>query len=104
MFLQLLLAVASGAYLMTPAWVTASLEAGHWLPEQTYLSNVRNNPRSKIHTHTLTHAVMNGYSMSSIHRPLDVYSFHTHTCPARSVEYGNISQILDLEVSLCPSL
>lgn len=39
--LQLLLAVASGAYLMTPAWVTASLEAGYWLPEQPFLSTVR---------------------------------------------------------------
>lgn len=37
---QLLLAVASGAHLMTPAWVTASLEAGHWLSEQPFLSKV----------------------------------------------------------------
>ena len=37
---QVLLAVAQGAFIMTPEWVTASLEAGRWLPEEKYLSNV----------------------------------------------------------------
>lgn len=39
--LKLLLAVANGALLMSPEWVTASIEAGHWLPEGPYLADVR---------------------------------------------------------------
>ena len=37
---QVLLAVAQGAFIMTPEWVTASLEAGHWLPEDGFISKV----------------------------------------------------------------
>jgi hypothetical protein len=38
--LQVLLAVANGAWLLTPEWVTASLEAGHWLPEPPFEAKV----------------------------------------------------------------
>jgi hypothetical protein len=37
---QVLLAVAHGAFILTPEWVTASLEAGRWLPEKAFLSRV----------------------------------------------------------------
>lgn len=53
MMVQVLLAVASGAYLMTPAWVTASLEAGRWLPEQQFLSTVHPLPPTQPRCHTL---------------------------------------------------
>ena len=39
--LQVLLAVAQGAYILTPEWVTASLEAGEWLPEDEFISKVK---------------------------------------------------------------
>ena len=42
--MQVLLAIACGAFLMTPEWITASLAAGVWLPEHSYLSNVRSAP------------------------------------------------------------
>ena len=38
---QVLLAVAAGAWLMTPEWVAASLQAGHWLPEAPYQAQAR---------------------------------------------------------------
>jgi hypothetical protein len=38
--LKLLLGVAEGAHLMSPAWVTDSLAAGHWLPEEGYVAQV----------------------------------------------------------------
>ena len=37
---QVLLAVANGAWLLTPEWVTASLEAGQWLPEPPFEAKV----------------------------------------------------------------
>lgn len=39
--LKTMLGVANGAWMMTPEWVTASLEAGYWLPEEQYVANVR---------------------------------------------------------------
>ena len=38
--LKLLLGVAEGAHLMSPAWVTDSLTAGQWLPEADYVAQV----------------------------------------------------------------
>ncbi len=38
--LKTMLAVLHGAYLLRPEYVTASLEAGYWLPEEDYLANV----------------------------------------------------------------
>ena len=38
---QVLLAVAAGAWLLTPEWVDASLQAGHWLPEAPFQAQVR---------------------------------------------------------------
>ncbi len=38
--LQVLLAIAAGAVLVTPDWLTASLEAGEWLPEAPFLAQV----------------------------------------------------------------
>jgi len=35
-----LLAIAAGAVLVTPDWLTASLEAGEWLPEAPFLAQV----------------------------------------------------------------
>ena len=37
---QVLLAVAQGAFILSPEWVTASLEAGRWLPEAAFASKV----------------------------------------------------------------
>jgi len=42
--LQVLLAVAQGAFILTPEWVTASLEAGRWLPEAKFISEVHPAP------------------------------------------------------------
>lgn len=39
--LKLMLAVANGAWLVSPQWVTASLEAGKWLPESAFPAQVR---------------------------------------------------------------
>jgi hypothetical protein len=36
--LKLLVAIAHGAWVLTPAWCMASLEAGRWLPEEPYES------------------------------------------------------------------
>lgn len=36
--LQLMLAIANGAYILQPSFVTASREAGHWLSENNFLS------------------------------------------------------------------
>lgn len=38
---QVLLAVAAGAWLLTPEWVSASLQAGHWLPEAPFQAQAR---------------------------------------------------------------
>lgn len=38
--LKTMLAVLHGAYMLTPEYVTASLEAGYWLPEEAYLAEV----------------------------------------------------------------
>eukprot|EP00889_Picochlorum_renovo_P008798 jgi/Picre1/35828/NNA_003288.t1 len=38
--LKTMLAVVHGAYLLRPEYITASLEAGFWLPEDEYLANV----------------------------------------------------------------
>lgn len=38
--LKLMLAVAAGAWLVSPQWVTASLEAGRWLPESQFPAKV----------------------------------------------------------------
>lgn len=35
---QVLMAITNGAWLLTPAWLTASLEAGCWLPESPFVS------------------------------------------------------------------
>lgn len=35
-----MLAVAQGAWLLSPGWVTASLEAGRWLPESQFPAQV----------------------------------------------------------------
>lgn len=37
---QVLLAIAAGAVLVTPEWLTASVEAGEWLPEEPFLPQV----------------------------------------------------------------
>lgn len=37
---QVLLAIAAGALLVTPEWLTASVEAGEWLPEEPFLAQV----------------------------------------------------------------
>lgn len=39
--LKVMLAVANGAWLVTPEWITASLEAGKWLPESEFIAPVR---------------------------------------------------------------
>ncbi|KAA6420103.1 MAG: hypothetical protein FRX49_09952 [Trebouxia sp. A1-2] len=39
--LKVLLAIAAGAVLVTPDWLTASLEAGEWLPEAPFLAQGR---------------------------------------------------------------
>lgn len=36
--LQLMLAIANGAYILQPSFVTASREAGRWLSENDFLS------------------------------------------------------------------
>lgn len=36
-----MLAIASGAWLLSPAWLTASLEAGAWVPEAGFEAGVR---------------------------------------------------------------
>ncbi len=41
MLLQLLLAVANGAHILSPEWLTASREAGRWLPEADFIADVR---------------------------------------------------------------
>lgn len=46
--LQVLLAIAAGAVLVTPEWLTASLEAGEWLPEEPFLSKVRASRRPPL--------------------------------------------------------
>jgi hypothetical protein len=38
--LQVMLAVARGAWLLSPAWLTASLEAGRWQDEQDFQAEV----------------------------------------------------------------
>ncbi len=38
--LKLMLAVANGAFLLTPEWLTASIEANTWLPEASYTAKV----------------------------------------------------------------
>jgi len=38
--LKAMLGVLHGAYFLRPEYVTASLEAGHWLPEEDYLADV----------------------------------------------------------------
>lgn len=38
---QVLLAIANGAWLLRPEWVSASLEAGQWLPEAPFEAQVR---------------------------------------------------------------
>ena len=38
---QVLLAIANGAWLLRPEWVSASLEAGQWLPEPPFEAKVR---------------------------------------------------------------
>ena len=38
--LKLMLAVANGAWLLSPQWVTASLEARRWLPESQFPAKV----------------------------------------------------------------
>ena len=37
---QVLLAIASGAWLLSPSWVEASMQAGAWLPEIPYTAEV----------------------------------------------------------------
>lgn len=39
--MKTMLAIIHGAYFMKPEWVTASLEAGYWLPEAEYLADVK---------------------------------------------------------------
>jgi len=39
--LKVLLAIANGAHMVTPQWITASLAAGHWLPEADFRASVR---------------------------------------------------------------
>ncbi|KAK9811968.1 hypothetical protein WJX73_004071 [Symbiochloris irregularis] len=39
--MKVLLAIANGAWLLTPEWVTASVDAGMWLPETPYESQSR---------------------------------------------------------------
>ncbi len=36
--MQLMLAIANGAFILQPSWVTASREAGRWLPEEEFAS------------------------------------------------------------------
>ena len=40
---QVLLAVANGAWLVQPSWLTASMEAGHWADEQSHCAQVHLN-------------------------------------------------------------
>lgn len=50
---QVLLAIAAGAVLVTPEWLTASVEAGEWLPEEPFLAQVCGLsciPHSFMHT------------------------------------------------------
>lgn len=44
--LKLMLAVVNGAWLLSPQWVTASLEAGHWLPESQFSAKVGGRQRA----------------------------------------------------------
>lgn len=39
--LKVLLAITNGAWLLSPEWVTASLEAGRWLPESRFPATVK---------------------------------------------------------------
>ena len=39
--MKAMLAVANGAHFVTPEWLTASLEAGRWLPERSYKPSMR---------------------------------------------------------------
>jgi len=39
--LKVMLAIANGAWLISPEWITASLEAGRWLPESQFPAEVR---------------------------------------------------------------
>lgn len=55
---QLMLAIANGAYILDPAFVTASREVGHWLPEEDFESTAEfiakdGRKVGKIHTFLL---------------------------------------------------
>lgn len=46
---QVLLAIASGAWLLDPSYVQASLQAGAWLPEAPYAAKVQGlSPRTMV--------------------------------------------------------
>lgn len=36
-----MLAILNGAHLLSPEWVTASIEAGYWLPETNFMADVK---------------------------------------------------------------
>lgn len=38
--LQVMLAVTNGAHILSPEWLSASREAGHWLPEADFAVEV----------------------------------------------------------------
>jgi len=39
--MKVMLAILNGAHLLSPEWVTASIEAGYWLPEPNFVADVK---------------------------------------------------------------
>eukprot|EP00890_Picochlorum_soloecismus_P005788 jgi/Picsp_1/620/NSC_00616-R1_breast cancer type 1 susceptibility protein homolog len=39
--MKVMLAILNGAHLLSPEWVTASIEAGYWLPETNFMADVK---------------------------------------------------------------
>ena len=50
-WLQLLLAGANGAHILSAEWLTASREAGRWLPEADFTAEVRTGVTSLLASH-----------------------------------------------------
>lgn len=72
--LKLMLAVAHGAVLLSPEWVTASLEAGSWLPPNQYQANTRFLKASQV----ASQLAADGKQLLSHH------AIYVHAVPAAS--------------------
>jgi microcephalin len=64
--MKAMLAVANGAYIISPEWISASLEAGKWLPESDYRAKVRfaeASERCRRHTSASEAPLLSGYKI-----------------------------------------